>query len=108
MKAIFADAQQCFIDGNFLEVEEEAVATPLTELLIESRRLPELILHMKVDEKNFMTRMFDEAAVKKEYNRLVEERRLMKLKEKEEVLACLPHTSHHIIHYLLIRHVPPV
>lgn len=86
-KRIFSEVKQCFIDGNFFDVEEDVVATPLNELLVEARRLPEVFLHLKVDEKNFMIRKFDESAVKKEYDRLVEERRLQKLKDKEEARA---------------------
>lgn len=85
-KLIFKEVQQSLINGNFFDVEEDAVTTALNELLVEAKKLPELILHLKVDEKNFMQRKFDEKEVKKEYDRLVEERRKQKQKEKEEVI----------------------
>jgi adenylate/nucleoside-diphosphate kinase len=71
-KHIFEGMKQSIINGNFFDIEEEAVSTPLNELLVEAKKLPELVLHLKVDEKNFMQRKFDEKEVKSQYETLVE------------------------------------
>lgn len=55
-KIVFSEVQQVFINGNFFDIDEELVSTQLTELLSEAKRLPECLLILKVDEKNFMQR----------------------------------------------------
>jgi hypothetical protein len=47
------------VNANYFDVDEEKVATPLVELMTESKKLPELIVLFKVGEKEFFDRMFD-------------------------------------------------
>eukprot|EP00825_Cyclidium_porcatum_P011085 TRINITY_DN1566_c0_g1_i6.p1 TRINITY_DN1566_c0_g1~~TRINITY_DN1566_c0_g1_i6.p1 ORF type:complete len:1401 (+),score=376.97 TRINITY_DN1566_c0_g1_i6:144-4346(+) len=83
-KYIFKDIQQILVNGNFFDIEEDKVATPLIELLSESKRLPEVVIILKVSEENFLKRQFNVAEVEKEYKKLMEERKLQKQKEREE------------------------
>ncbi|KAL4506760.1 hypothetical protein ABPG72_001181 [Tetrahymena utriculariae] len=88
IKHIFSDVQQCLINGNFSDVQEEVIQTPLNELLIESKKLPEFVLHLKVNEKSVVDRIFVEDDVKKEHRlqkeKEAEEARLQKLAELAE------------------------
>jgi hypothetical protein len=46
---LLRDAQGLIIDGNFFDVGEEVVSTPITELLSECRRLPEMVVFLRVE-----------------------------------------------------------
>jgi len=52
------------------------------ELLTESKRLPEVVVFMKCNEKNIFSRIFDDTDIRKEYERLMAERKQKKLEEK--------------------------
>jgi len=56
---ILKDAQGLIIDGNFFDIPEDQLTTPFTELLSETRKLPEIVLFLKVDQKNFLLRNFN-------------------------------------------------
>lgn len=53
--------------------------TGFVELLTESKRLPEVCVILKVDEKNFLSRMFNKKEVEDQFNVLMEKRREEKL-----------------------------
>lgn len=78
IKHIFSNVQQCFLNGNFSDVSDEVVSTQLNELLTDSKKLPEFVLHFKASEKNVIERIFVEDDVRKEH-------KLLKEKEAEEV-----------------------
>eukprot|EP00828_Plagiopyla_frontata_P023696 TRINITY_DN3029_c0_g1_i10.p1 TRINITY_DN3029_c0_g1~~TRINITY_DN3029_c0_g1_i10.p1 ORF type:complete len:1472 (-),score=263.93 TRINITY_DN3029_c0_g1_i10:1139-5554(-) len=84
IELLFSGYQQILINGNFYDTEEDKVSTPLIELLTESKKLPEIVIMLRVNEKNFFSRQFDQREVKQEYDRLMEERRIKKQEEKEE------------------------
>jgi hypothetical protein len=44
MTSILSDVSECFINGNFYDVEEEVVNTPLLSLLQDSKKLPECVV----------------------------------------------------------------
>ncbi len=50
IKEIFKNAKDLFINGNYFEVEEDKVSTTLFELLTESKRLPEFVITITVNE----------------------------------------------------------
>ncbi|EGR31735.1 hypothetical protein IMG5_103090 [Ichthyophthirius multifiliis] len=85
MKLIMSDVKQVFINGNFFDLEEDLISMSLPELLSESRKLPECVLLLKVDEKNFMERQFNQKEIEDLYNKKMEERRLEKQREKERL-----------------------
>ena len=85
---IFADlfykVQEVFIVGNFFEVEEEVIATPLNQIMIDSKRLPECVVHLKLqDNEKYLQRVFDRDAILKEHERVMQERREQRQKDKE-------------------------
>ncbi len=41
---------ECFINGNFYDVEEDLVATPLLQLLQESKKLPETVVVIRQND----------------------------------------------------------
>ena len=49
MKRIFNGINEIFINANFFEVDEEAVSTPIVELLAQSRRLPEVVFMLSCE-----------------------------------------------------------
>lgn len=66
-KYIFADVNACFINGNFFDVDENKVSTPLVDLFTKSKKLPELVLFLKVNEETFMKRKYNEKLVEEEH-----------------------------------------
>lgn len=79
LTSLLSPLNEIFINGNFFDLEEEQISTPLLEMLQESKRLPEAAIFLKVSDKSFLPRVFDESKIKAEYYRLLDE-----LKKKRE------------------------
>jgi len=54
------------------------------QLLIDSRRAPELVIVLKCDEQAAFDRMIDSQKIKTEYDRLMAERKAKREKQREE------------------------
>ena len=83
---IFNDINEVLVDGNYFDVEEDQVSTPLIQLMQESRKLPEVVIILKVGENNvkeFLTRVFDRKKIEKIWQDKCDERRAIRKKEKE-------------------------
>ena len=85
LTSLLTPLNEVFINGNFFDLEEEQIQTPLLEMLQESKRLPELAVFLKVSDKNLLSRVFDESKIKAEYNRLLDE--LRKKRDEEKKIA---------------------
>lgn len=83
LSSLISPLNEIFINGNFFDVEEEQVSTPILELLQEAKRLPEAAFFLKVSDKNMLPRVFDETKIRAEYNRLLEELRRKREEEKK-------------------------
>jgi len=51
---MFNGLNEIFINGNFYDVEEEAVQTPFVDLLANARKLPEVVFILKSDEGKWL------------------------------------------------------
>ncbi len=63
--------------------EERDVATPLLDLLVASKRLPEVLVYLKVGEAAFLKRVFDERRVREDWNQEIEKLRAAKREARE-------------------------
>lgn len=88
MKLICPSEKSLIIDGTWNNFPEEAVtavdAAGFAGLLIESRRVPELVIMLKCDEQNAFDRLIDYEATKAEFEKLMELRRQAKAKQRAE------------------------
>lgn len=75
------------INANLFDVEEEKLQTQLSELLSESKRLPDVCVFLKVNEDNMLKRVFDKKAIEETYNQLMVERGIKKEEARQERLA---------------------
>lgn len=66
------------------DIEEEQLSTPFLELLTESKRIPEVIIHIKIDEKNLLARLYKPEEIKKDYNTQIDALKAKRAKEREE------------------------
>jgi len=89
ISSLLTPLNEVFINGNWFDIEEDQVSIDLFELLQESKRMPEAVITMKVAEKGFLSRVFDETKIKAEYNRLLDELRKKRDIEKEAEKAKL-------------------
>lgn len=83
---IFKGLNELLVDGNYFDVEEDVVATPLIQLMQESKKLPEAVLILKIGENNvkeFQSRVFDRSRIEKIWSEKCEERRQLRQREKE-------------------------
>lgn len=87
IKQVLTGFPQMIINANLFDVEEDKLQTGVSELLSESKRLPDVCLFLKVTEENMMKRVFNQREIQEEYNRLMEERRVKKEEAKQERLA---------------------
>lgn len=78
MKKIFDHKKGLIIDGTWNGFQEDQVVAmeggAFANLLIESRRAPELVIVLKCQEKNSFSRLINEKATRAEYERLMKER----------------------------------
>ena len=84
LSAMLSQLNEVFINGNFYDLEEDTIQTPLLEMLQEAKRLPELAVFLKVSDKNLLNRVFDEAKIKTEYNKQINELKKKRDLEKQE------------------------
>lgn len=73
MKSLFDPKKGLVIDGDWTglpeeTVEQPAVQTALETLLLDSRRMPEMIIVLKCKLENTYQRCMDEAAIKADYD----------------------------------------
>jgi|LauGreDrversion4_2_1035121.scaffolds.fasta_scaffold43424_3 hypothetical protein len=93
-KNIFDSSKGLVIDGTWREIPEGSLEQPaLHELLINSRRVPEVVIILKCKEATTFKRVIDTEKIKAEYDRLMEIRqkkreaeRIEKRAAKEEAL----------------------
>jgi hypothetical protein len=79
MKGVLASSGALVIDGNWRDVNEEVVTLGLEEILVESRRVPEIVIHLVCSAENTAGRMINEEKIKVEYEK--------QLKQLEEEIA---------------------
>ena len=70
MKDLMAANKGLIIDGNWTTLPEEAVVTPLQDLLVESRRMPEMLITLKCKEETTFKRCLDDDKVKEEFENI--------------------------------------
>ena len=83
-KVLLASYNEIFINGNFYDVEEDKVSMSMVDLLKEAKKLPEVVVFLKVNEKNLLSRLFNRKEVEDEYNALMEKRKREKQLEREQ------------------------
>lgn len=84
-RQIFKSAKDLLINGNFFDVAEDKVSTGLIELLSESRRLPEVVIALKLsDNDQYLKRVFNVKEIEDEYQKIMADRKMQKEKEREE------------------------
>lgn len=76
------------IDGTWNGFPDEAVgaveAGAFATLLTDSRRVPELVIMLKCEEATAFERLIDSEATKTEFEKLMEERKQAKAKQRTE------------------------
>ena len=93
IKMIFDSQKGYVIDGSWRELPEGAVEQSLQDVLLESRRVPEIIVILKCKEATTFKRVIETEKIKVEYDRLMDARtvkrdaeRIEKRAAKEEAL----------------------
>lgn len=85
MDGLLQQLNESLINGNFFDVEEEVIATPLHQLLADSKKLPEVLIVLKQqDNEEYLRRVFDKAAIEREHEEIMEERRKQRQLEREQ------------------------
>ena len=84
LQHILPAAEPLVINGKWFDVDEEKVSQPLVDLMFESRRLPEIVLILRANEKTTLERLLDKEGITKKYEELMEIRRKEKEKVREE------------------------
>lgn len=88
LKMIIDAKKGLIIDGTWNGFEEDQVVAgegaAFAQLLIDSRRAPELFIILKCNEQNAFDRLIDEKATKELYEKLMKERDERIKKEREE------------------------
>lgn len=84
MQMIYDNSKGYIIDGTWRDLPEDAVSQSLQDLLIESRRVPEIVIILKCKEKATFDRLIDRDALKAEYDRLMEAREAEKKRIRDE------------------------
>lgn len=70
MKDLMAASRGLIIDGNWTTLPEEAIQTPLQDLLVESRRMPEMLITLKCKEETTFERCLDDEKVKEDFENI--------------------------------------
>lgn len=83
LSSLLSPLKEIFINGNFFDIDEEIISTPLLEMLQEAKRLPEVAVFLKVSDKQFLSRVFDETKIRAEYNNLLNDLRKKRAEEKK-------------------------
>lgn len=75
MQALMDVSKGLIIDGNWLNrMEEPPVATPINDLLVEARRMPEIIVRLECKEPATFKRCIDKDALQAAYDKSVVDR----------------------------------
>lgn len=61
------DCAGVIINANFFDVSEELVSTPIVDLLVEAKKLPEYVILLKIEPENFIKRNFNSKVIEDEY-----------------------------------------
>jgi len=72
------------IDGTWRDLPEDTVVQSQQDLLVESRRLPDLVIQLSCTEKSTFDRMIDKEGVQAVYEKQVADREEEKRKAREE------------------------
>ncbi len=67
-----------------MDLTEEQLQSEFGEMLEKSGKLPEVILVLKASEDNIINRLFNQNEIEAEYNKLMQERKLKKDKQRAE------------------------
>ena len=51
------------MNGNFFDIDEEAVSTPIVDLLAQARRLPEVVFMLSCNENKWLERVLDKKEI---------------------------------------------
>lgn len=85
MAEIFDASKGLVIDGHWTTIpEEEALETPLSELLLASKRMPEIVIVLKCSEASTFSRTIFEDKIKEEFDSLMEKRKIAIDKRRAE------------------------
>lgn len=74
MKMIFDSSKGLIIDGNWRDIPEGAVNQPFQDLLIESRRLPEIVIYLECTIETTFKRLIKYDEIKARFDSLMEAR----------------------------------
>lgn len=80
---ILSPLNEVFLNGNWFDLEEDQVSADLFELLQEAKRMPELVVVLRVKDKPLLARVFDESKIKADYNRQLDELRNKRIAERK-------------------------
>jgi hypothetical protein len=72
MRKVFDASKALVIDGNWRLPNPDDVVTPIDELLRDSLRSPEIVIHLKCSEDNTAKRIIDEDKIKIEFEKQME------------------------------------
>ena len=70
-------------DGMWFDVNE-AITTPLIDLMYETRRTPEVIVNLKISKRRVVERLYNDEEIKNKYNKLMEDRKKAHEEAKEK------------------------
>jgi adenylate kinase family enzyme len=84
LKSILNAHSVLLIDGDWFDIPEEEVTMQLTDLLFDSRRPPELVVHLSVTEEKMLERLLNREAIEAQYQELVNKRNEEKRIKREE------------------------
>ena len=84
MKMIYENSKGYIIDGNWREIPEGTISQSFTDLLFESRRVPEVVIILKCKEKATFDRCIDRVTIRDAYNKLMEARDNERQKLRQE------------------------
>lgn len=84
LQMILDSGKGLVIDGTWTDLPEDTVGQSLQDLLVESRRVPEIIVMLQCKEQSTFNRMIDADSIKSAYDRLMQDRAEEQKKLREE------------------------
>ena len=84
MRKLIDASKALVIDGNWRLSNPDEVGTPIDELLRDSLRSPEIVIHLKCSEDNTAKRIIDEENIKVEFEKQMEKMLAEIAKERKE------------------------
>ena len=70
MKEVMDASKGFIIDGNWTTIPDEAVSAPLTDILLDARRMPEMYIVLRCKEETTFKRCMDEEVTKKKFDEI--------------------------------------